>query len=245
MHSDDKTPAQVNNDTKNVPEHRSTSADIASFLSDVRAMVPSASQSGRGRLIFAMDATMSRQPTWDMALGTQATMFEVVKQLGGLEVQLVFFRGFNECQASKWAQDPEALARLMTKVSCQGGYTQIGKVLRHARKENTGKKIGAVVYVGDCVEEDIDELCAIAGELGLLGVPLFIFQEGHNPEAQRAFVELARLSKGAYCRFNAGAAEELKALLSAAAAYAAGGKPALENLNRTNTGAQALLEQLK
>ena len=66
----------------------------------------------RGRLIFAIDATASRQPTWDLALGLQADMFRAVKEVGGLDVQLVYFRGFGETRASKWVSDPEALARL-------------------------------------------------------------------------------------------------------------------------------------
>ena len=76
---------------------------------------------------------MSRQPTWDMALALQADMFHAVKAVGGLDVQLVYFRGTGECRASKWVSDPDALAALMTQVHCAGGYTQIGKVLSHAR----------------------------------------------------------------------------------------------------------------
>lgn len=223
----------------------SSSSDVDAFLAKVNALAPAHTAGPRGRLIFAMDATMSRQPTWDMALALQADMFEVVKTLGGLDVQLIYFRGFNECRASKWASNPAALARLMTSVSCQGGYTQIGRVLRHARKETQKEKVGALVYVGDCVEEEVDHLAAAAGELGILGVPAFIFQEGHNAHAETAFREIARLTKGAYCRFNAGSAAELRALLEAVAVYAAGGRRALEDLSRKGTsGVRALLEQL-
>ena len=113
---------------------------------------------GRGRLIFAMDATMSRQPTWDLALGLQSEMFAAVRDIGGLDVQLIYFRGFGECRASKWVSDPSALARLMTTVDCRGGHTQIGKVLLHARKETEKERVGALVYVGDAMEERIDDL---------------------------------------------------------------------------------------
>ena len=105
-------------------ETRSSGAEVDAFLARVNTLAPISSD-GRGRLIFAMDATMSRQPTWDLALGLQADMFRAVKEIGGLDVQLVYFRGFEETRASKWVSDPEALARLMTRVSCQGGYTQI------------------------------------------------------------------------------------------------------------------------
>lgn len=106
---------------------RSSQAEVESFIARVNTVAP-VSAAGRGRLIFAMDATMSRQPTWDLALGLQAEMFRAVKEVGGLDVQLVYFRGLGETRASKWVSDPEALTRLMTRVSCQGGYTQIRKV---------------------------------------------------------------------------------------------------------------------
>ena len=222
----------------------STRAEIDAFLKDVRALQPSGS--GHGRLIFAMDATMSRQPSWDLALELQADMFKAVKAVGGLDVQLVYFRGFNECQASRWVGDPEALARLMRRVSCEGGYTQIRKVLAHAKRENAARKVNAVVYVGDCMEEDVDELAQLAGELGLVGVPVFMFHEGCEPQAERAFREIARLSRGAYSPFDAGSARQLRELLTAVADYATGGRKALKDFSsETKSGAaMRLLQQL-
>ena len=233
-----KTP--VKKETGAVDTSRSKGAEIDNFLTQVKAMTPAIS--GRGRLIFAMDATMSRQPTWDLALKLQADMFHAVKQAGGLDVQLVYFRGMNETRASKWVGDPDALARLMSSVACQGGFTQIRKVLAHARREIQKSKVNAVVYVGDCMEEDIDALCAQAGELGLLGVPMFLFQEGHEPKAERAFKEIARLTRGAHCRFDAGSARQLRELLSAVAVYAAGGRKALQASK--SDAAVRLLQQL-
>jgi hypothetical protein len=219
-----------------------TDANVADFVRRIRELGPQTS-TGRGRLLFAMDATMSRQPTWDMALALQAEMFQAVKAIGTLDVQLIYFRGYGECRASKWVSDPDALAALMTQVACAGGYTQIRKVLSHARTEASKKAISALVYVGDCMEEDVDDLCGRAGELALLGVPAFLFQEGSDRRAERAFREIARLTKGAYCRFDAGSAAQLKELLSAVAVYAAGGRKALETAS--GPGARLLLEQLK
>jgi hypothetical protein len=220
--------------------------EVAEFIARMKSLAPPATD--RARLIFAMDATMSRQPTWDMALALQADMFQAVKELGGLDVQLVYFRGNGECRASKWVADPEALARLMTTVSCRGGYTQIRRVLTHARQEAEERRISALVYVGDCMEESPDELSVRAGELALHGVPVFLFQEGHDRRAEAAFREIARLTRGAYCRFDAGSARQLKELLSAVAVYAAGGTKALEAMGRgklTGRGARLLLAQLK
>ena len=235
---------------------QSSDGDVANFLNKLNELgAVKSSGSGQGRLIFAMDATMSRQPTWDMALGIQGNMFDAVASTGGttggLDVQLVYFRGFGECRSSKWVSDARALLGLMTSVSCRGGKTQIRKVLVHAERETDKKRVNALVYVGDCMEENIDELSDLAGRLGLKGVPVFLFQEGHDPSAERAFRELARLSNGAYCRFNAGAAEQLRELLSAVAVYASGGLKALEDLGEkrghggAQSGVQLLLEQLK
>lgn len=224
----------------------SSASDVDAFLARVKSLNP-ATTAGRGRLVFAMDATMSRQPTWDMALALQAEMFHAVAEVGGLDVQLVFFRGAGECRASKWVSDPDGLARLMTTVDCRGGYTQIGKVLAHARQETEKRRISALVYVGDCMEEGVDDLCGRAGELALHGVPVFLFQEGRDPAAEQAFREIARLTRGAWCAFDQGSADQLRALLRAVAVYASGGRAALQQLSTTKegTGARLLLTQMK
>ena len=240
----EKTPAAASKDAQ-VPAPTASDTEVAGFIAKMKTLAPVAG-AGRGRLIFAMDATMSRAPTWDMALKLQGDMFKAVREVGGLDVQLVYFRGMGECRASKWVSDPDALARLMTEVSCHGGLTQIGKVLAHALGESKKHKVNALVYVGDCMEEQVDRLCARAGELALLGVPAFLFQEGDDASAQRAFREIARLTKGAYCRFDRGSARQLRELLTAVAVYAAGGRKALQVLSaeRQGAGARLLLEQL-
>lgn len=242
MATQSKSPVKKEDVTVAAPQ--SSGAEVDAFIARMNAVTPAVS--GRGRLIFAMDATMSRQPTWDLALGLQAEMFRAVKEVGGLDVQLVYFRGFSETRASKWVGDPEALARLMARVSCQGGYTQIRKVLTHARRESERGKVDVVVYVGDCTEEDIDELSQRAGALGLLGTPMFLFQEGRDAKAEQAFKEIARLTRGAYCHFDAGSARQLRELLTAVAVYATGGRKALQDHGTaTKSGpAMRLLEQL-
>jgi plasmid stabilization system protein ParE len=70
-----------------------------------------------------------------------------------------------------------------------------------------------------------------------------MFQEGHDPAAEQAFREIARLTGGAWCRFDPGAAAQLRDLLRAAAAYAAGGREALR-LSKSG-GASLLLSQMK
>ncbi|WP_108396133.1 hypothetical protein [Devosia submarina] len=235
-----KDPANTPN--KPLQQSANVSADVAAFVQKVGTLARPAG-AGQGRLLFALDATMSRQPTWDLAQSLQAEMFKALPKDRGLQVQLLYFRGFGECRASKWVIDAQALARLMSRIDCRGGNTQIGKVFAHARAEHTKGKINAVVFVGDAIEENVDELAQKAGELGLLNCPMFLFQEGHDSRVEAAFREFARLTKGAYARFDASAPQELAALLKAVAAYAGGGR---EHLRLQGTKhARALLAQIE
>jgi len=214
-------------DDSKLPSGQSSATQVQDFLNKVAAAPAPRPAGTRGRLLFALDATASRQPTWDRACHIQAEMFRETAALGGLDIQLVFYRGFSECRASPWVSNSKDLLRRMTAVACRAGQTQIAKVLRHAAKETKKTKVGALVFVGDCCEEDVDRLGHLAGELGLLGVPCFMFHEGADPVARLAFTEIARLTGGAYCQFDANSAQQLRDLLSAVAVYAAGGRAAL------------------
>lgn len=232
-------------DTQDLPEQKSSSGAIDAFLRQARAMAVAtpANGEGTGKLILALDATMSRQPTWDLACKLQGEMFDAVSKAGALNVQLVYFRGFGECRASRFVRDTGALKTLMTKIDCRGGHTQISKVLSHALKETSRQKVNALVYIGDAMEESVDSLADKAGRLGLAGVPVFVFQEGTDPIAERAFREIATLSKGAWFRLDSSAAAHLGKLLSAVAVYATGGFKALTERNRPED--RLMLEHLR
>ena len=223
-----------------------TDAEVEAFLQQV-AHMPQASRAPgrRGRLIFSVDATMSRQPTWDMAQHLQAEMFHAAADIGELEVQLVYYRGFEECKASGWVDDPRRLADLMSRIDCRGGHTQIRRVLRHVRNQARKRPVQAAVHIGDACEENIDALAQVAGEIALLGVPVFMFQEGRDPVAAAAFAEIARITGGAHCRFDEGAAGQLRQLLQAVATFAAGGLTALEGRAGDDAGARLLLERMR
>jgi len=216
--------------------------DVSTFLAKVAATPAPARRDGsRGRLLFAMDATASREPSWDQACQIQGSMFETTASLGGLDVQLCYYRGFNEFHASAWVADARALAAQMSRVRCAGGATQIGRVLSHALAQSTERRLNALVFVGDCMEEGADRLCTMAGELGLLGVPAFIFHEGGEQVAARIFREIARLTRGAYCPFQPSSAEQLRQLLTAVAVFAAGGRKALQDYSRQHADLTRLL----
>jgi hypothetical protein len=236
--SEDKSVTSRSENTA-VPASRS---EVDTFLAELKKL--SSSSSGtRGRLIFALDATASRQPTWDTACELQASMFREAGAIGGLDMQLVYYRGLSECQSSKWISDPVELGRIMTKIMCESGYTQIEKILKHAQKETKLLKVSALVFVGDAMEENPDTLAHEAGELVRLGVPAFMFQEGNNREVECTFREIAQLTRGAYCRFDPGAARQLAELLRAVAVFAAGGVAALAG--RRDSAAVKLLGQLR
>jgi len=221
---------------------RSASKEIDAFLSEAGKAL---ARSERGRLIFALDATQSRQSTWDLAQSLQARMFEAAADVGGLDAQLVYFRGYDECRASRFVGEGRGLAGLMSKIEVRGGATQWAKVLKHARDEASAARVGALVIVGDAMEENVDTLCGLAGELALLNVKLFAFHEGDDPAAASAFKQMAGITAGAYGAFDAGAAVRLAALLRAAAAYAAGGRRALEALAALEPEARPLLAQMR
>jgi hypothetical protein len=218
-------------------------ADARAYLERKRQAL--AAGAGRGRLIFSLDATMSREATWDLAQSLQGKMFEVAGGLGGLDVQLVYYRGLDECKTSSFVSGGQGLKELMSRIEARGGSTQIRKVLAHARDEARRAKVAVLVFVGDAMEEDPDKLAALAGELALLGVKAFMFQEGDDPVAKRTFGEIARLTCGAYSAFDAGASERLEALLRGAAAYAAGGQAALERQAAADPEARLLLSQMR
>ena len=211
---------------------KSSRSEIDAFLKKAASLPASRPAGQTGRLIFAMDATASREPTWDQACHIQAEMFAETAALGGLEIQLCYYRGIGEFRASSWLTDTASLQRKMAAVRCLGGLTQIGRLLKHATAMARQQRTDALVFVGDCMEEDIDELCQLAGVLGMHGVPAFMFHEGGDARAGQGFRQIAKLTKGACCPFDAGSASQLRDLLSAVAVYAAGGRRALERFGR-------------
>lgn len=234
-------------DDRDNPLARASNAEVGAFLSKVAATPrPRNDPASGGRLLFAMDATASREPTWDQACHVQSAMFEEAAALGGLNVQLCFYRGYSEFKKTTWLNNARALQGAMSKVRCLGGLTQIGRVLEYAASEHRAAKLNALVFVGDVVEENVDQLCHQAAELGMQGVRVFTFHEGPDPRARQAFEQLAKLSGGACCPFDLSSPEQLRMLLRAVAAYAAGGRAALTDFeNRAGAAVPRLSRQVK
>lgn len=194
------------------------------------------------RLIFAMDATASREPTWDMAMNLHAELFNTASSTD-LSIQLVYYRGFNQFHASNWSNTASALLSQMQQVRCLGGATQITRLLSHIQKEAHEIKLKAAVFIGDACEEKPDEIFAISGQLGLLRVPVIVLQEGRDGYANQVFSGIALRSGGAHIPFSTGSVSELAQLLGAVATFATQGVSALKKLE--GRAARQLLTQIK
>lgn len=207
-----------------------TSRDVTAFLDKARQLQ---TRGNSGRLIFALDATASRQRTWDRACHLQAQMFEVAKMISGLSIQLCYYRGLGEFRALPWSDNGTVLRQKMLSVQCLGGRTQIESLLRHALREHQKSRIRGLVFVGDAMEEDSEKLYQLAGQLGVHRLPAFMFQEGSDRITGNSFGEIARLSGGVHCQFDEHSEQQLRDLLNAVAAYASGGKSAVEGLEKS------------
>ena len=224
---------------------RSGSKSVTEFLSKSNQLASSAPADSSGRLLFAMDATASREHAWDMACQIQADMFMTTQSIGALEISLCYYRGYGEFHSFDWTTNAVKLRDQMLQVHCLAGQTQIKRTFEHALHTCSQQKIKAVVFVGDCFEEAIDDVATVAGKLGMLSVPIFIFHEGHDIAAATAFKHIAKLSNGAYCPFDQNSVAQLKDLLCAVAAFAVGGLSALQKQSRQgNTLANSIAKQL-
>lgn len=227
---------------------RSGKQSIDRFIEQVRTLPRQSGESGgkQGRLIFALDATGSREPTWDQACHLQSELFMATRGLGGLAIQLCYYRGFGEFRATKFVNDTSQLLNLMNGVSCLGGRTQIGRILAHAVKETRAEAVRAVVFIGDCCEEPVDGLCHTAGELGMLKTPVFMFHEGADAHARAVFQQVSKLSGGAYAAFDRNSPQVLRDLMAAVAVYASGGAKALQDFSsRSSPEVKRLTQQIR
>ena len=228
---------------KNLP--KTSSGQLGDFLAQVKKTPSRIQRESAGRLVFGMDATASRERTWDNACQIQSKMFRATDDIGAINVQLCYYRGFNEFQFSGWSSSGEELIKEMTNVSCLGGHTQITKIFKHALEEHRIQKIRALVFVGDALEENADELCFLAGKFGVLNIPIFMFQEGSSSAVMSTFKQVALLSGGAYAPFNSGSVKELQDLLSSVAVFVAGGHRALEKFEKSDRSRKILTLQLR
>ena len=224
-----------------------TSLTIAAFAAKAKKV--NELSASRGRMIFALDATGSRQPTWNLAKSMQRDMLAEAAKIGTLDVALSYFRNSrhdHDMRFSDFTSDPNSLIELMNGIDCEFGPTQIIGMISHALFLHSQEPINAMVYIGDNQEEDDFSFYDMCRRVASSGMKLFIFHELNSETARRdaeIFRKGAELAGGAYMEFSEGSAKELRELLLAVAAFATGGLKALGNQN--SNAARLLLTQLK
>ena len=212
------------------------------FLRQTRAI--QAVTQRQARLIFALDATASREPTWAQARALHGELFSVAAETTSLAVQLCYYRGMAGFHSSQWLTEAGALLDQMSGVGCEAGITQIGRVLQHALDAGSASQpIGALIFVGDACEEAPEPLLSLAGQCGIKKLPLFLFQEGNDTTTRAVFERMAQVSGGATVPFDASSADRLRQLLGAVARFARGGLKALRDSG--GAGDRLLLDQLE
>lgn len=219
---------------------------IADFAKKAKA---AAAPTLRGRMIFGLDATGSRESTWQTAKALQRDMLSTVAQIGTLDVSLAYFRGDRsegDVGFSDFTTDPNSLAVLMDGINCSAGPTQIIQMFEHALTLHAQTPINALVFIGDTMEESFEQAKEVCSRIGASGMQLFIFHEGSawkTFEHASELKEMARLGHGAYAVFSEASASELASLLKAVAAFATGGMKAL--MKQDSEAAKLLIGQLK
>jgi hypothetical protein len=191
----------------------------------------------KGRLVMIIDLTGSREPSLEEARKATAAMIDTIKAVGAIAVKLIYFRGDNECKASPWHDHPDILRHSMQGLSCKTGGTQIARALRVVLAEK--ETVSGVVYIGDCCEDEPEELDALAQALGARSVPLYMFHEIGSLEARPVFRGMAEASKGVYVEFRPDAGKVLREILANVAAFVTAGPAGVRQIAAMSTTPEA------
>lgn len=189
-----------------------------------RNMMPS----GPTNIGFVIDATASREDTWEDAKTIQCDMFNQIAGMGQMRLRLVHFGG-DELTDRGYANSPDIVHAQMNETVCRGGSTQIIESLDALLASPDADQPRSIILVGDSFEEDSDALLERATTLADKKIKVYAFQEGDESDAAYAFRMLAEKTGGAYAVF--GADMPLKELCQGVALQAIGGNAALFRLN--------------
>ena len=206
---------------------------------------------GTSRVVLAL-AHHGCSPGWDRAKLLQGQMFTAAGG-SGLEMKFAYYgpdnaAGVRRCRITKrWITDPTDMANLMDRVECSCGcYVNIRDVLAQAASEAEDRPLRAVIIIGDAFHDDpdgLDEAAIAANQLRRAGTRVFLIQLGDDPTTARRLQYLARVSGGAYFRFDPRTQERQFAdMWEAMSAYTTGGEEAVKATR--GQAATLLLEQL-
>lgn len=198
------------------------------------------------RLVFAADATASREEQWEAAKELTDALFSAIP--GGIEVALAVHGGGRLHTWTPFTSRPDKLRDLAARVKIQAGETRLLDVLRRTLED---PRISVVVYIGDRFEESRELARQVAKALKLQQTRLIILHDrgmGYDLEIEDAasvFAALAELTGGTVLPFDISALARLRELLAAVAVLAIGGTSMLAAKQETMPGARLLLQHLK
>jgi hypothetical protein len=201
-----------------------------------------AGNSSRPRLVFAVDATASREPAW--AAARQVTDSLVKALPGELDVSLAVHGGSRVHTFTEFTSNASVLRDRAAGVTCQAGLTRLLPILATSLKQPS---VRVIIYIGDVFEESLPHGRDLANQLGSRGTKLFVLHDTSDASARRdaeIFWDLAKRTGGCVLPFDANAPGRLRDLLSAVAVYAVGGEKLLRERRQALPGAVALLEHL-
>jgi hypothetical protein len=196
----------------------------------------------RPRLVFAVDATASREPAWTAA--RQVTDALVKALPGELDVALAVHGGSRVHTFTAFTNDARTLRDLAAGVECHAGLTRLLPILAASLKRQA---VRVVIYIGDVFEESLPQGRQLADQMGALGIKLIVLHDTADRGARRdaeVFWDLAKRTGGCVLPFDASASGRLRDILSAVAVYAVGGEKLLRERQHALPGAVALLEHL-
>jgi hypothetical protein len=227
--------------TTAVTAARSTTPALLSVLSHAEPPVETGTPV-RPRLVFAVDATASREPAW--AAARQVTDALVKALPGALDVALAVHGGSRVHTFTAFTNDAKTLRDRAAGVACEAGMTRLLPILAASLKRPA---VRVVVYIGDVFEESVVQGRRLADEMGGKGIKLIVLHDTADASARRdveVFWDLAKRTGGCVLPFDASASGRLRDLLSAVAVYAVGGEKLLRERRHDLPGAVALLEHL-
>jgi hypothetical protein len=179
------------------------------------------------RIGFLVDATASRENTWEQAQTIQAKMFRSASGLRALKLRLVYFGG-NRLTKLNWNDNARNIAAHMAEVRCHSGLTQIIPGLQAFIDEKPENRADAIILIGDCFEEDAATAAKTAALLKAKGIKVFSFIEGEDWTAHSVFKTLATVTGGKFAKF--GNELPLDDLCEGVALMTSGGEKALTRL---------------
>ncbi len=196
----------------------------------------------RPRLVFAVDATASREPAW--AAARQVTDALVKALPGELDVALAVHGGTRVHTFTAFTNDATMLRDRAAGVTCEAGLTRMLPILSASLKQPA---VRVVVYIGDVFEESLLQGRQLADAMGRQGTKLIVLHDTSDHAAARSaelFWDLAKRTGGCVLPFEASASGKLRDLLSAVAVYAVGGEKLLRARQQSLPGAVMLLDHL-